>query len=713
MKSILSDRSRWNPDPWLLMSLAAGIALFFTRFGMSVLDPGSVDWLLARYDPASYYLIWDFFRFEPWSFPLGAVSGYLYPLGSALPLADGLPLLAFPLKVLSPLLPRTFQYYGFWLLVCYSLQAYFGYRISRRFTGRGVVAVAGAILFLVMPTFMFRQGHIALSSHWTLLAALCLYLEHGSTTARVRLKSWYALLALIALIHPYLTAMAFVFFVAAYLRPGDGEKISRRILIIGGGFLVTALFWWVAGYFVGMGGGGAGAGGFGEYSMNLSGIFNPNSFSNFLKSHPIMTGQYEGFAYLGIGWLVLLLAGVCALPLFSAGGNWFRRHAILAVALAGCIVFALSNIVAYGDSVILSYTMPSVLKPLTEIFRSSGRFVWPVIYAGCAFLLAVLARSTPRRALAVLLVMAAALQVADQTGMVFDKDHFDALAFDSRLDSPDWNTAAAASNCVTTIPPFLYTTQEYADFREFCFLASSNGLPTTAGYAGRVPRVLADSLADSLAAAIAAGTADPRNLYIVEKSRFPEVFSGLADSCRGSRMDGYHICYARDVELSQPPLFAGVEKIGLPEFLAANQNRTLLLTARDEMTEHLTAADRTALAALGVSVDSIGYRSSFAALIHRGKCIWQQIEGEAEIRKSIPAGETLGGFTSARDLELISAGYLVGNTAALVVDGRDECFGLRGLNVLVLDSDQRLYSVATFDTHKGLPGIAIRYRDGI
>jgi len=713
MKPVGFDRRLWRPDPWLLMSLAAGIALFFTRFGLRVLDPGSIDWLLARYDPASYYLIWDYFRFEPWSFPLGAVSGYLYPLGSALPLVDGLPLLAFPLKILSPLLPRTFQYYGFWLLVCYSLQAYFGYRISRRFTGRGAVAVAGTILFLVMPTFMFRQGHIALSSHWTLLAALCLYLEHGSKIERVRLKSWYVLLAVIGLIHPYLTAMALVFFGAAYLRPGDGGTISRRILIIGGGLGVTALVWWVAGYFVGMGGGGAGAGGFGEYSLNLNGIFNPSSFSNFLKNRPILPGQYEGFAYLGIGWLILLMAGICALPLFKISRDWFRRHAILAVALACCTVFALSNIVAYGDSVVLRYTMPFFLKPLTEIFRSSGRFVWPVIYAGCAFLLAVLARSAPRRALAVLLVMAATLQVADQTGMVFDKDHFDDLAFDSRLDSPDWNTAAAASNCVTSIPPFLYTTQDYADFREICYLASSNGLRTTAGYAGRVPQGAAGALADSIDAAIAGGTADPRNLYIVEKSRFPEVFAGLADSCNGSRMDGYHICYARDIQLSRPPLYAGADKIGLPEFLAANRERTLLLAARDEMTDNLSGADKAALAALGVKVDSIGYRNSFAAVVHGGDCVWQQIEGEAEISKSIPAGETLDGFTSARDLELVSAGYLVGNTAALKVDGQDECFGLRGLNILVLDAEQRLYCVATFDTHKGLPGVEIRYREGI
>ncbi len=49
-----------------------------------------------------------------------------------------------------------------------------------------------------------------------------------------------------------------------------------------------------------------------------------------------------------------------------------------------------------------------------------------------------------------------------------------------------------------------------------------------------------------------------------------------------------------------------------------------------------------------------------------------------------------------------------GNFAQLQLDGREEGFGGRGFNILVLDADQQLIEVAWFDTHMGLPGVIMQ-----
>lgn len=692
-------------EPALVVAL--GLALFWLRFGWVVLNPRSIDWMMGRGDPAVYYLAWDFFRHDPWAFPLGMIQSYLYPLGAALPLADGLPILAFPAKLFAPLLPAQFQYFGFWHLCCAVLQGVFAYRIVRRFLPDTAGRLLGVALFLITPTFMFREGHIALSSHWLLLAALDLYLAGRDETWRRALPRWCLLMGVAALVHPYLVAMCLLLFGGLLLQPGHRAAWPWRgrlatAVAVGGVVLVV---WWVAGNLHDLSTDRTSVGGFGIYSLNLTAPFNPMERAFLLPSYPVGIGQYEGFAYLGAGWL-LLVAAAAACVWRDQPRARLHRHRGLAVVLAATGIFALSNIVVWKQTVVLQYLLLPVFESVTGTFRSSGRFVWPILYVGMAAVVATLGRLRARAAVVVLLAVALGLQVWDLRGFVFQQDDFAAVHFDSRLDDPNWEIAATACDAIMTAPPFNFTTVLKDDFRDIGWLAASHRLPTSGGAVARTS-LATTSLTDSLRHALDDGTANPQQLYICNGEWFPEVLAGLGEASRGTMWDGFYVCYHRDWPVTDPPRYPAAHRQRLAPFLAERQDRILLLAGRDEVTASLSADDRAGLQSVGLDDGAIAYRGAFAAIVRHGQAVWQRTAADQAVELALAAGDTLGPLHLNRAIGLASAGFTGGNRAQLLLDGQEEGFGGRGLNVLVLDDDQRLREVAWFDTHIGRPGVVV------
>lgn len=103
-----------------------GITVFLLIYGVSVLSFTNVDWLLASTkleglsDLSQHYLGWVAFRNSPWHFPFGLFDG-LYSDSLSITYTDSIPLFAIPFKLLSPLLPEQFQYFGLYGILSYAL----------------------------------------------------------------------------------------------------------------------------------------------------------------------------------------------------------------------------------------------------------------------------------------------------------------------------------------------------------------------------------------------------------------------------------------------------------------------------------------------------------------------------------------------------------------------------------------------------------------
>ena len=109
-----------------LAGFALGGLFFVTIAGWRLVSPMEIDWAM-KFDWRIHFLGWHIFRGEPWAWPPGTLVGYYHaPAGTSIGYTDSLPLVAFLLKPISPLLPMPFQYLGLWLTACFALQGYWG-----------------------------------------------------------------------------------------------------------------------------------------------------------------------------------------------------------------------------------------------------------------------------------------------------------------------------------------------------------------------------------------------------------------------------------------------------------------------------------------------------------------------------------------------------------------------------------------------------------
>ena len=123
---------------WPLTGALLGALIFLLLYGVRVLDPTSVDWILNNPspDPAQHYLGWELFRRSPVHLPyIGANYNAVYPFRTSVLFTDSLPLAALLFKLLGGILPTRFQYFGWWGLFCYMMQGGLAQAVIARIAG--------------------------------------------------------------------------------------------------------------------------------------------------------------------------------------------------------------------------------------------------------------------------------------------------------------------------------------------------------------------------------------------------------------------------------------------------------------------------------------------------------------------------------------------------------------------------------------------------
>lgn len=397
--------------PPLLAGLL-GLLLFLLVVGSKYLNPLDTSWINL------YDYVWLstgslFFIHSPWHFPIGVFNQFTYPLNSAVVYASFVPWLTLLLKVFRDFLPATFQYIGLWICLCFILQGYFAARLIGRFVQDKRIILLGAVFFILMPELIFRiRLHGDLACQWTILAALCLYFEGRVRRARI---AWLVLMLALVGMHLYLYAMCLGLLFAYLIR----DAAKRCAFISNSVYLVVVLLLslacaWLLGYFA-IPLSDATSIGFGLFSMNMLGPFNPFSvvptfiMPNF---HTSFKAEYEGFNYLGVGIIFMLLVSVCCFSRAKLLEVTDRHRALLVICIL-MMVYAWSDTWRLGSLTMAAITLPKYLLFIGEVFRSSGRFFWPVGYLILLAVLIVIGRSFKTRVSVALLSIALLLQVTD------------------------------------------------------------------------------------------------------------------------------------------------------------------------------------------------------------------------------------------------------------------------------------------------------------
>jgi uncharacterized protein DUF6311 len=474
------------------VAAAAGGALFAWIAGIRLIDPREIGWTM-RLDWQWHFVGWHVFRHEPWLMPPGRIANEFHPIGTSIAYTDSIPLVALALKPISGWLPDPLQYLGAWLLLCFALQGACGALIARAVGAGPVPQLLTGILLATSPVLLDRVGHVALCSQFLVLIAIWLHIRRWRRGAAARLAGWTALVAVTALVHPYLWLMILVLSAAAAVRYTwiDSAYRARDALFhAASGVMASAVAAWAAGWLSISGRAEMGSTGLGEFSMNLLGPFASNGIGTLLPPLPMFDAQtYEGLNYLGAGALGLVAAaGVLALrrpPSRTAVREVLPL--ISACALLG--VVALSPRVTLGRVIVVDLPVPPPIASAWSIFRATGRFFWPAGYllvAGAAAI--VITRTKPNVAAAVL-TLAIALQLIDLRGRYAqDRQVRSDPAFyrwvDLSTDAP-WVRAASSRQHVVVLPT-LACGAEPVPYAPLLVFAGSHALTVNTGYAARI-----------------------------------------------------------------------------------------------------------------------------------------------------------------------------------------------------------------------------------
>ncbi|WP_136067484.1 glycosyltransferase family 39 protein [Modicisalibacter radicis] len=381
---------------WLgyLVAALLGMACFWIVCGSpaNVLAGG----LMIDTDYPNAAAAFEIFVRGQWHWPLGENPNFG---GVNIFFSDGAPWLALLAKVVNDL---TGFYIPFHVLTIINsvLFALMAYRLARLLVDEEVTRwlICALLVFsLIMPVRMIGAQHIALSSYWVVLWAMC-----SVPVGTENRSSWWrwefiAATGLAILSHAYLGAMSIAIVGVVLLS-------ERRWLAAPLAVLWPLALLYVVGVFHGEHATTEGAKAYSldllAFAESLGWAIVPNLYA--IDEPP----QSDAILYLGTGtWLLLLASAVVSAGMFARKPAWpnrylsgwlnasikghdirKRRLVFLLIAALLLVIYAMAFDLRIAGQRLLSLDIPSLTLPLYDRFRVTGRFAAPM-----AFLLIVLA----------------------------------------------------------------------------------------------------------------------------------------------------------------------------------------------------------------------------------------------------------------------------------------------------------------------------------
>ncbi len=375
----------------VLIAGAIGAFVFITIYGTKILNPCYTDWLMSGGDLSQHYLGWKMYRNGDWTFPIGLTDQLAYPYYTSVIFTDSIPIFAVFFKLLSPILPANFQYFGFWGIMCFTFQGILSAKILQKFLKDHLLVLLGAVFFILSPICIRRMfGHTALAGQWLILLAIytIYYDEKFYKTKNAALV--YGILGfLCSTIHLYFVPMVGIVLCAFVLISiVKSKKIFQSFFPLISFLTIIVVTVYLLGGFTSNA--TAQMGGLGYFGLNLNNFFNPRGWSIFLKDLTTYTpGQDDAFAYPGLGVLFLLfvtlLHTVSGIHFSSVKLNkeivtgQIENIAYILIILLSLMV-AVSPTIAFGDHLLVEVPLPAFIERIWSVFRASGRLFWPAVY---------------------------------------------------------------------------------------------------------------------------------------------------------------------------------------------------------------------------------------------------------------------------------------------------------------------------------------------
>jgi hypothetical protein len=219
---------------------------------------------------------------------------------------------------------------------------------------------------------------MSLSGHFLILLAIYFYLA-SLKTQKEYLYHYCALVITSVFIHAYLAIMVIFIFIAHSVRlVFKNIRLLERVVIFWFflAFILLISNLTILGY-----SSYRSSGVWGTWAWNIISPFYPNRWTMIFSFLPSEQGNLETTTYIGIGMLIITLFFV--MPTFNKfkGSYDYLKRDYLPIGIA-CIIMtliAITNKISFGIWQ-LEVAAPEILTEYFQVFRASGRFVWPLLY---------------------------------------------------------------------------------------------------------------------------------------------------------------------------------------------------------------------------------------------------------------------------------------------------------------------------------------------
>ena len=574
---------------WPLTGALLGALIFLLLYGVRVLDPTSVDWILNNPspDPAQHYLGWELFRRSPVHLPyIGANYNAVYPFRTSVLFTDSLPLAALLFKLLGGILPTRFQYFGWWGLFCYMMQGGLAQAVIARIAGvqptfgrgdksKAAIAiimspgqtaklwgsVLGAGVLVLFPALTMRTfAHEALAGTWLVLLALYLWLrsdELMSATRRACLL-WGLMGLLCAGIHLYYLPMVGLVLVGYAVRRALQKRGPAAVLLPIAAFCAAAL----AELFL-----------LGAFAVNFAGYSNGYlSGADYLGLFvPWLAQSWEQNVYMGLGAVLAVVLAIFSVvcnarkaeKFFTAHHDWV---------VAGVVVLVLDllaaggNAITVGGKTLFTVPIPQFLMDFWAMFSSCARLAWVagllLAVAACGLVLRFWQKGVVP---ALMLAVCAVAQGWGQRGELFNRwtdYHYYGFRYENKtlLTDPAWEDIAASGKYSHLA--FVSFDFEHDEFWDLVDFAADHGWTSNSFYmahmdgnlaAVTLPGELNDLAADTLYAFIDEDEL-ARNSCDLHYYRLDGILIGSVEPIDGLEEDPAPEVPARTMDLTKSAL---------------------------------------------------------------------------------------------------------------------------------------------------------------
>jgi hypothetical protein len=284
--------------------------------------------------------------------------------------------------------------------------------------------------------------------------------------------------------------------------------------------------WWLSGLFTVSGAQNLTSEGFTKYSANLLAPIMSTGWSPIVPQIPLgAEGQvYEGFQYLGLG-LILLVVAAAAVRLALPG----ERHTatlwplILVVVLMA--IYSLSPRVTFANFVVAQIDGPWLER--LAIFRATGRFFWPAGYLLLTMALAVIVSRVPSRTATAVLCAVVVVQFVELNGVYAARrqtSRSEAFhAWTSSLVSPAWDRLLPAYSHIIVYPPNYCGPSSPVDLDSLSYFAGRHHLTINSGLVARFDEQRRRAACREIADTVLRGEVDDSHIYLGRPGEIEQV----------------------------------------------------------------------------------------------------------------------------------------------------------------------------------------------